>query len=636
MYGVTLLYVISAWSGLVWHSRASPSFQYRDRATAELQNVVKPLRIPLCGLGTRFAVPVAVNGGSPIQSASVPGALLLDTTSAGMLIRRETWVKLSGNTSSEIGGPNGEQWCASGSTKRDLQSVENPCLPYGPVLLIDGVSVYTVSVRSFGVNVSVLGWETASAGPVARSYSLHSTPLDVAKSLTTNVVQDIGGLGVFNGLFQADGWFGVAFGPQLNRIFESMDVGGFVPRVISLAIIPGNDTGVCGPAGNGFQTNSFLQKWSGGAPDEHSNASASVGSLFFGGFPPGFEGKLLWSERTPVGANIQPKPMFPIYNLQACGINIFSGISSHWFAEIDTTATCMTLPGPFFDALMAWLPSTNCGKESIGRSYSKDDIYGANVCDIPEEEWNKHASGALGLPWLSFQLSTDGPLLHFPLEVLAVPTSWLRSAGSLSSSGMSWCIIRDKTDIAVTGAESALAPTSVRIGLGTMVARHFVVAYDVLGPRVGLAPLYSTTQLQAGHGAYAQCALPQRCTSSHHSGTRSSSGMKLHTSLNTCLPPQCSAYLFQQLDEPTQQCIIPAPTLFLALLCVLGALVLECVIWERRGQTAAMVWARKTRTATETRTQHTPLETGDVPALHARVDAALGHGHIASNRHLDD
>lgn len=81
------------------------------------------------------------------------------------------------------------------------------------------------------------------------------------------------------------------------------------------------------------------------------------GELHLGAPAPSFAPSMRWSEAYPLGPDGRTRHEFPMFHLSLCGNDLFSNYSSQWPALVDTGAACLTLPGEFFDMVMAWAPS---------------------------------------------------------------------------------------------------------------------------------------------------------------------------------------------------------------------------------------------------------------------------------------
>ena len=208
------------------------------------------------------------------------------------------------------------------------------------------------------------------------------------------------------------------------------------------------------------------------------------GELHLGAPAPRFARSLRWSEAFPLSRPGRRRHEFPMFHLGACGVDLFSNYSSHWPAVVDTGAACLTLPGEFFDMVMAWAPSecfavdeatgelvdapfgraaalndtadpgtaagdshgddTSGGSDPGGSSGAPTAGPTAAADDDGEKkgiDWNKrifrdpraHAGklerlrcylpkgAGTDVPWLSFGLREDGAPLHLPLRDLLVP-----------------------------------------------------------------------------------------------------------------------------------------------------------------------------------------------------------------------
>lgn len=137
-----------------------------------------------------------------------------------------------------------------------------------------------------------------------------------------------------------------------------------------------------------------------------------------------------WSDRIPYS-----RPFFhhfTIHSLSVCGVSMFANYTQHWdggghtratpcrttrahmrsTAIVDTGASCLSLPGEFFDMMMAWIPSSCDAPVHVNGQYGSM-MY--QTCYVNETVVN--------LPSLSFTVTNGGDPIYLPIQNLLLPAS---------------------------------------------------------------------------------------------------------------------------------------------------------------------------------------------------------------------
>ena len=190
-----------------------------------------------------------------------------------------------------------------------------------------------------------------------------------------------------------------------------------------------------------------------------STSSVSDGVIDIGGVSSTYMESLVWGELYPA-----PTPQaytLPIFHLSVCGVDILSNYSSHWDTLIDTGAVCLTLPQPFFDNLMSWIPS-----ECVTKVVEDNVLSQTTECYVPQDV-NPYA---MELPWLSFHATEYSPAINIRLNDLLIYDD--------NSQRYKYCILRGST------VNSAWVP---QIVFGSMVVAGLYVVFDTNVHQIGFS-----------------------------------------------------------------------------------------------------------------------------------------------------
>eukprot|EP00753_Platysulcus_tardus_P008880 PLAT1678.1.p1 GENE.PLAT1678.1~~PLAT1678.1.p1 ORF type:complete len:522 (+),score=150.41 PLAT1678.1:3052-4617(+) len=293
-----------------------------------------------------------------------------------------------------------------------------------------------------------------------------------------------------------------------------------------------NTSGIFGVARNNIASvNTTFQELLARATPDGSRVYAlqldSSPRLHLGGVPSAFRDQLQWGEAMPDARTSHYRT--PVFGLSVCGIDLLQPYSSSWFVLVDSGAACLTLPQPFFDAIMSWLP-VSC--ESL-KSYTACHV--SSGIDIAS------------LPSLTFRMSEAGSDLHLPLSSLVLPDRRL-------------CIDRG----AALDTESLTGVTDSPISFGSIVLRSFVTAFDDDTTRVAFANLPDSAP-PSDDAQHSHCAARASCI-----GAQS-----LFLPLNRCVDPDCGSYYFQEVDPTTKLCRLTVPVQWLGAIAVLVFAALE-------------------------------------------------------------
>lgn len=341
--------------------------------------------------------------------------------------------------------------------------------------------------------------------------------------------------------------------------------------------------------------------------DDHDAAVVHAGSLSIDGLHPQYQltapssnatstpsdpmkypPSIVWSEPLPSAfmPGYNRRLVFPLYGFSLCGVDSLPSTvisPSHWYAEVDTDSACLTLPGPIFDSVMAWLPVVNCGRvQGVGR-----DVAGTSpiACDLDDTAAAGYRSGSRTLPWLSFQLTTGvrvttgvddvGPqLLYLPIDDLIIPSPHIRGTDYREPTSLSPCILREPGSGTASSwrlwntLQVAGGPLKHRIRFGSLTLRSLYPIFEVVvtanvsttcsrsdGNSVGIGNVVDVSGISVDGRKSRVCFIQKKQLSMASGGHPYAScnqpaftadggcapGSLYRASDNQCLPPPCAA-----------------------------------------------------------------------------------------------
>lgn len=252
--------------------------------------------------------------------------------------------------------------------------------------------------------------------------------------------------------------------------------------------------------------------------------------------------------------------LFQIYNFEICGSNIMENISSNWLAALDLSSTCLSLPPFLFARLMSWLPldcpeySINNDKLELDKSkenYSQNNelLPYSSLCIVKKKP----------LPVISFWLSQtdsndgkvepikiflDDYIIHFNnIDYLCVINSTLGTFGKINyipySEGNSY-------NYFTPYYSSSNTPL---ILLGSLFLKSYGIVIDNNSGKVGFYPKYKYKGYNSNtieHSVNSNCAPKKECLLEN--------GFKYDSSINECIPPNCSDWLLYEFNTETNTC----------------------------------------------------------------------------------
>ncbi|KAK9172746.1 hypothetical protein CmeUKMEL1_15875 [Cryptosporidium meleagridis] len=270
---------------------------------------------------------------------------------------------------------------------------------------------------------------------------------------------------------------------------------------------------------------------------------------------------IYWSEPKQSGfAYDDALSLFQIYNFQICGSNIMENISSNWLAALDLSSTCLSLPPFLFAKLMAWLPldcpeyninndKLELNKTKINYSQNNELLPYSSLCVVKRKP----------LPVISFWLSQadsnndkvepmkiflDDYIIHFNnIDYLCVINSTLGTFGKVNyipySEGNSY-------NYFTPYYSSSNAPL---ILFGSLFLKSYGVVTDNNSGKVGFYPKYNYKNQNSNtieDFVNSNCAPKKECLLEN--------GFKYDSSINECIPPNCSDWLLYEFNAETNTC----------------------------------------------------------------------------------
>jgi hypothetical protein len=248
---------------------------------------------------------------------------------------------------------------------------------------------------------------------------------------------------------------------------------------------------------------------------------------------------IIWSEKAPNKS--RDYFVFPVFQLQACGVPLFGDYTRSWSAIIDTGASCLGLPKDFFEILIKRIPVT-CQRSREGY---------AGGCFL-----NEGVTGSL--PLLTFRVSDSGDLLSLSLDDLILPGSDRRI-----------CIVSSGPPFA---DDSKFADFTKTISLGTMALKSLQTVLNFETAQVGFVQtrVYTTS--------FMNCLERPECKP----------WQVYHPDLNACRNYDCDSFLFFSFDETTNTCRVQFIARIGLGIVIASLVILEVVVFKLQ-----MLWTSK-------------------------------------------
>jgi hypothetical protein len=264
------------------------------------------------------------------------------------------------------------------------------------------------------------------------------------------------------------------------------------------------------------------------------NASGGNNSSWIdvGSLAPEFADVLEWGAvQPPLGPGV---PSLPLAQLHFCGASLLANWSNYWYADVDTTSTCLTLPRQMYDTFTAYLNST------------------LDVAQNTSSQWLLEDQAAI-----TFRLygNRSGQEFRVLLEHLVIDEEDV-----ISEPGMPRIRFASHDNSTLTSTKRLCVvrgPSIVERGryndehivLGTLALRSLYVAIDYTHNRVGLANKGIDLH-DGGSDANSFCLAPVQCI-----------GQQVFLSAtNGCGASSCDDYYFVEYDAKTgmRLCIVKA------------------------------------------------------------------------------
>lgn len=260
---------------------------------------------------------------------------------------------------------------------------------------------------------------------------------------------------------------------------------------------------------------------------DNDNALFSItseeSSMQLGGIKSEYENSIDWSYQAI--SDIMYHRFF-LQNLSFCGVKILQDYADNWPVLVDTSCTCLQLPGEVYDTFMNWFDN----------SKTVEDVQ--------------------ALPAFQFQMSTSAEpsqTFYIPLSSLivnALAFEGEEGAPNITVAGFSeaqkLCVLRGD-DIDTNNGYAN--PAQIQVIIGTLALRSIYFAADFTLGTVGLANKLSDVEISSFESGPSDsftgvCSAVTTCFPSQ----------KYVQSSNTCVDPSCSKYFFTYLDADTHDC----------------------------------------------------------------------------------
>eukprot|EP00033_Pygsuia_biforma_P003436 GCRY01003765.1.p1 GENE.GCRY01003765.1~~GCRY01003765.1.p1 ORF type:complete len:499 (-),score=98.71 GCRY01003765.1:9-1505(-) len=202
---------------------------------------------------------------------------------------------------------------------------------------------------------------------------------------------------------------------------------------------------------------------------------------------------------------------FPLYQMEVCGVNLFSNYSAYWTALVDTGAHGLTLPADFFDMLFSWMPS-EC--EDV-EAYDSSGTFPSRICYLPKN------IAPSTVPTISFRLNQNGQSFYLRTQSLLI------DAVAPNETRKQYAIYRDRFIVM-----QAQVLRQYRISLGTLALSSLILSVDLNTGRVGMINKHISSSSEA-------CPAAALCEGEE----------RYYAPLNICLDPQCLLYYVQSVDD---------------------------------------------------------------------------------------
>ncbi|KAF7458906.1 erythrocyte membrane-associated antigen [Cryptosporidium felis] len=267
---------------------------------------------------------------------------------------------------------------------------------------------------------------------------------------------------------------------------------------------------------------------------------------------------IYWSESKQTGSAFDDAlTLFQIYNFNACGSMVIEDVSSNWLAALDLSSTCLSLPSFIYYRLTKWLPI-----ECPNSRFSDIDIQS-------DESVNSTDSGAdtplypysslckvkkRPLPVISFWLSQfDSDNQKEPIYIFLNDyiinyngTDYLCILNSIQSSFGKVNYLPQNEEFGTNNYSPqpvVISSSAPLILFGSLLLKSYGIIIDNQNGKVGLYPKFKKPNLQTLNS---NCSPKKDCAS----------GYTFDSSLNECIPPNCSEWFLYEFDPKTNKCVL--------------------------------------------------------------------------------
>ncbi|KAH8583663.1 uncharacterized protein ELE39_003371 [Cryptosporidium sp. chipmunk genotype I] len=250
--------------------------------------------------------------------------------------------------------------------------------------------------------------------------------------------------------------------------------------------------------------------------------------------------------------------VFQIYNLEVCDSNVMGSISSNWLAALDLSSTCLSLPPFIFARLIKWLP-LDCPKYIIDND--RFDFDQSKGSSLENEGLLPYSSLCIvkkkPLPVISFWLTQTDPdnndidpikiflddyIIHFNnIDYLCVINSTQSTFGKVN-----YIPYNDGYNYFTPYYSSSNTPLVL---FGSLFLKSYGVVIDNNSGKVGFYPKYKYKNHDSNsieNFENSNCSPRKECLLEN--------GFKYDSSVNECIPPNCSDWLLYDFNAETNTC----------------------------------------------------------------------------------
>lgn len=284
--------------------------------------------------------------------------------------------------------------------------------------------------------------------------------------------------------------------------------------------------------------------------------------LYLNNLPEYWDSNLIyWSESKQSGFIYDDAlSVFQIYDLEVCDSNIMGNISSNWLAALDLSSTCLSLPPFLFLRLVKWLP-LECPED--GADNNKFETNESKESTLENDELLPYSSLCIvkkkPLPVISFWLNQinsnngeiepiriflDDYIIHFNnVDYLCILNSSQSTFGKINYIPYNESYNFNLLSPYYTSSNTPL------ILFGSLFLKSYGIVIDHNSGKVGFYPKFKHKNYNSndlGSFTNSNCIPKKKCLTEN--------GFKYDSSINECIPPNCSDWLLYDFNSETNTC----------------------------------------------------------------------------------